>query len=230
MEEAIVATFNLFDLFVRLVPGVVFLSFLLQPLGPICASVNEGVVIVIFLALAYAIGVLMRALAYPLRRAAHWIAYGGNPRKLYASFGKGLVPVIKNDATRALAGLCMNAVCDDVLDGRRDAEFAMGWMISYLELHGCSEKEDRINGLVDTSSSLAAVFACAAIYQLFFGANSEVFQGFRDFANAAVALILIALTLVCMVLSIRYERIRFSIVIRSFAAKWNESTDTVRQR
>ena len=101
-----------------------------------------------------------------------------------------------------------------------DPELAFGYMVNYLEACGRSDKEDRICGLADFCSSMAGVVLAGGAVRAVATFGQTRFPLTGEALRAALVEVfgVGALFLACMALCLRYERMRFSTVVRTYAA------------
>lgn len=225
MEDEIVGTLTLFDLFVRFVPGVILLSIAIV-LGLVQApkdaetlrQIPDMIWLILFVSAAYALGAVLRLPATLISKIARKRAFGvANPRKVYTKSNKDGKPlVVRDKGTLQLAQKMSKEVCDEFGIDSDGTAFAFGYMINYLEVHGAAGKEDSMSGLVDFCTSMAAVVIISlGLHAISIGLGLCEMTLLTGFAEACFGIILV---LCCVNPSIMYEKMRFTIVVRTFAA------------
>ena len=223
MEEEVVSALNIYDLMVRLVPGMValmpFVLYLVNGGGIGNLGSHAGLLFLCSVVASYATGVLLCMPALFLLRLAHKFAYGGEPRDVFVDEPELLpakkLPVLKDPGSRELAKKCIEEIKGSIPGVNITPRFFFGYMVNHIELKHAAAKEDNVFCLSETCASLAASFILVGLECLFFQTNGSLNS---EWAMPLLLVCCFVFSPCCIWLAIRYERMRFSIVVRTYDA------------
>ena len=125
MDELVSSTsFNIFDIFVRIIPGCVLTSFL-RILWLNSSNFGSTIAedILLYVAISYALGALIDIISKPVSYLINTLLFGGNPRKQYMFKAKKHwnIDVIRDKHTRDLANTQINHIFNRIFpDPKKD--------------------------------------------------------------------------------------------------------------
>ena len=236
-ETVVSSTFNIFDLFVRLIPGCVLVGCYyccFRETIPFM-DMDPKLLIVLNVAIAYIVGTLLRAPWRIIKTMLDKFAFGDNPRFIYTQTidtqnNKCKTFVIKEFATRTMAKKLVDdiiaqspclAKCDDM----KRSHYAFGHMVNYLEVNGRSSKTDRIGNLADMCSSVIVTLIICAIMLIVsaiccskcIGMNLGLSWNLTFFSGIITALVFAAGIISSCYLYVHYTQVRFSMTIIQYS-------------
>ncbi|GEM_PF-2122592 len=209
------STFNLFDIFARLIPGNLLIAFVY----PMFIRPNDkktyGEVVILFeyIAVSYAIGTLLYCISKELVTSLiNKIAFGDNPRNVYCNRLKDKkykLNVIKDKQTRKLARKIV---------GHNKQYYYFGIMMNTLEIKGMNEKEDRMEGGASMSSAMCLTSGIICVLYLI-RKKLLIDSSLQDKLQFGILLIT---TFLFAISYVHYTRMRYSIVVRTYAILENK--------
>ena len=216
------SSFNIFDTFVRLIPGctVLYTVRLFCPLSE--NEIPTAIDLLFCIAIAYVIGSAFYGFSKPIKCLINRVVFGGNPRNNFVEPKKShLCYVVKDEFTRELAQKIKKDIekeaeikMQHVSEHKSNSDFAINYMVNYLELNGLNGKEDKMVSLSD-------MFGCMVVVMIAVGfiwglsscceSLSVALRGLSFGFLAVITGVFIGSYLECV-------RLRYSIVVRTYYA------------